>query len=165
MTQRQKKFRTPTKCQNGHFRWYHYSIRFGEVLDIRWGDKDLNCKCSTDGIDNGFDQCGEDEQFTGLLDKNGQEIYEGDIIQLNCGSDGGATIRHKILALIEWRVNGFIANIPDKKVIVQGGSMEGKKLSWREIHTWCGMHHCLSDSWVKREIIGNIYENTELLTK
>ena len=102
-------------------------------------------------------------QFTGLHDKNGKEIYEGDIVQLNCGSDDGATIRHKILALIEWELYGFVAKIPDKKVIVKGGSMEGKKLSWREIHTWVGMHDCLSDNGVKRKIIGNIYENSELL--
>lgn len=102
-------------------------------------------------------------QFTGLLDKNGKEIFEGDIVMLNCGSDDGATIRHKITATIGWDINGWVARIPDKKVVVKGGSEKGKKLSWREIHSWCGMHDCLSDTWVKREVIGNIYENPELI--
>lgn len=103
------------------------------------------------------------QQFTGLLDKVGKEIYEGDILRLNCGSDDGATARHKITATIEWGERGWIANIPDKIVKVKGGSMNGQMLSWREIHTWVGMHHCLTKTWVKFEIIGNIYENPELL--
>lgn len=102
-------------------------------------------------------------QFTGLLDKNGTEIYEGDVLKLNCGAEDGATTRHKITATVEWYVRGFIAVIPDKKVIVKGGSMDGKEVSWREIHSWCGSHHCLTENFISTEVIGDIYSNPELL--
>ena len=103
-------------------------------------------------------------QYTGLKDKNAKEVYEGDVLVLNCGSDDGATKRHKITATIEWGERGWIANIPDKIVKVKGGSQSGKMLSWREIHTWVGMHHCLTKTWVKFEVVGNIYKNPELST-
>ena len=102
-------------------------------------------------------------QFTGLLDKNGKEIYEGDILQLHCGSEDGATERHKIKAEVMWNKDRFVASIPNKIVKVKGGSEAGKMLSWREIHTWCGMHTCLLEWQSKLEIIGNLYENPELL--
>jgi uncharacterized phage protein (TIGR01671 family) len=104
-------------------------------------------------------------QFTGLHDKNEKDIYEGDIVKLRCGGEDGATARNKIIATVEWHYDRFRAIIPDKTVIVRGGSMAGKKMSWREIHTWCGMHTCLTHGWGYVEVIGNIYENPELLTR
>ena len=73
-------------------------------------------------------------QFTGLLDKNGKSIYEGDILkhaknehyQVLWDSDG------------HWMVDG-------------NENTQGKDFLWR---------------WAKVcEIIGNIYENPELLNK
>lgn len=74
-------------------------------------------------------------QFTGLLDKNGKEIYEGDI------------------------VSQFIAPNP-----YDYGKVEYQKSSF--IVSWTSLPwqylEVLSE---KIEIIGNIYENRELLNK
>jgi uncharacterized phage protein (TIGR01671 family) len=66
-------------------------------------------------------------QYTGLHDKNGKEIYEGDVVGWNF--DG--TDRHGI---VEWQGNGFWV------------STEGGKYM---------PNTCI--------VIGNIYENPELL--
>ena len=74
-------------------------------------------------------------QFTGLLDKNGKEVYEGDIVKCKYG----------------WL--GFVV--------------------YRGSHYWCeeivtkkvGSHAPIFNEWAELEIIGNIYENPELVNK
>jgi len=75
-------------------------------------------------------------QFTGLLDKNGVEIYEGDIVK-----DNG--LKEEFLLTIIW----------NKKWC----SFEGinKKLDYQIP---------MSDIIIHCEVIGNIYSNPELLT-
>ena len=66
-------------------------------------------------------------QFTGLLDKTGAEIYEGDIVNTP----------H----------NGIM------KVLFSDGSFQMKKANGDSVLTWA----------YSSEIIGNIYQNPELL--
>lgn len=82
-------------------------------------------------------------QYTGLKDKNGKEIYEGDIVE---------TCEHK-KQLVVWHNNGF-------------------KLKYTYSRTYQGepytetTHLELGDTSSRRwgdEVIGNIYENPELL--
>ena len=70
-------------------------------------------------------------EWTGLHDKNGKEIYEGDIFHI--GSE-------KILYVVEWIDCGL-----------KGRQIRNK--------SWIGLDYWKDDI----EVIGNIYENTELI--
>lgn len=69
-------------------------------------------------------------QFTGLLDKNGTEIYEGDIIHIKSIIDD-----EEFNLQVEFRLSGFFVG------------QSGELFLWNR--------EC--------EVIGNIYENPELL--
>ena len=71
-------------------------------------------------------------QYTGLHDKNGKEIYEGDIIHLE-----GQKHNHKII----YTISSFV-----------GKQTKGKFLGYLD-----GLF------FYRTEVIGNIYENKELL--
>jgi len=79
------KFRTPTRCHNGHFRWYYWSGSFGEVTG-EWGEK--NCDCKVGPLGAGYEKCGDDEMCTGEKDSVGKDIYQGDVLMFGLGSIG-----------------------------------------------------------------------------
>lgn len=85
-------------------------------------------------------------QFTGLLDKKGKEIYEGDLIKI----DGHGRI--KPIIQVKWIAEkacfGFEASWVDEKNDNQ-----------LELY----MYHNFKEEIMTIEIIGNIYENPELL--
>lgn len=78
-------------------------------------------------------------QFTGLLDKNGQEIYEGDILEDQYGNT----------AVVLWNQPNAEFLLNDMDEYVRGNHDEPA--------------YVLSNVWVEHEVIGNIYENPELL--
>jgi uncharacterized phage protein (TIGR01671 family) len=78
-------------------------------------------------------------QFTGLKDKNGREIYEGDIIRSNSHSPDRFTV--------EFIEGGFCATHP---------GLDGYPTDLNHFYPSVG---CLID------VVGNIYENPDLLTR
>lgn len=94
-------------------------------------------------------------QFTGLLDKNGKEIYEGDLIK----TSGDTKIQisdNKIVNSPYWRIAKivFVEGCFKQIIISQENSYFGKLPS---------PPTGIFKSHVYYEVIGNIYENQELL--
>ena len=80
-------------------------------------------------------------QFTGLHDKNGKEIYEGDVVNHADCPDGPSHEVH--IYSILWNDSGFALLSPKSEIPTS---------------------FILDKKWgVLLEIIGNIYENPELL--
>lgn len=76
-------------------------------------------------------------QYTGLKDKNGKEIYEGDIIKCY---DFGITA----IGIVVYKIDSF-------------------QIDW--IKNATGFNNNISVRIDKIEVIGNIFENPELLNK
>lgn len=111
------------------FRWYSEldkSMYFTRDLDI---DSDLM-------------------QYTGLKDKNGKEIYEGDIVEVDVNKK-----RFQIM----WNNFSWITRSNNVKQIEMWKD-------WKETLYFAEHIHFLKKANAYFEIIGNIYENPELLT-
>lgn len=97
-------------------------------------------------MDNECSCCEVDEetigQFTGLQDKNGKEIYEGDIL----ASEG------KVIGWVQGGVRGYCYDV----VYIDHPQWEKR---------WSLYGTVVNDYPGKLEVIGNIYDNRELLEK
>jgi len=85
-------------------------------------------------------------QFTGLLDKNGREVYEGDIVKT-------VLIDDELIGTIEYGVpwGCFYLGITNK---------HGSRIALHTVFEW--LYEEEGDAIIA-EIIGNIYEHPEML--
>ena len=128
---REIKFRAWDKSQNKMY----------QVRRINFDNEDLWLKINETKImgANLFEV--ELMQYTGLKDKNGKEICQGDIVECKCGNTGKTILRQ-----IEYIGDSFCT---------KNGSFYNQKTKQRE--------YCYIPLKPYVKVVGNIYENPELL--
>lgn len=118
----------------------------GKMDDNPYGDEFISEGTPVNGLFKGWpfgDGTATLMQYTGLKDKNGKEIYEGDIVKLHNEYDNSTT--HSIKYYAEDSDYPAFDLDPVLEAEVNG-------LSW-----------AVCASQYEIEVVGNIYENEELL--
>lgn len=88
------------------------------------------------------------QQFTGLLDKNGKEIYEGDIVKTKFQKHNESPLQLTQKIVYDSTLGAFALVTTD----------ENTKQEYEVSYNYCPVH------WqYEIEIIGNIYESPELI--
>lgn len=96
----------------------------------------------------------EDEsigQFTGLKDKNGKEIFEGDLL--------------KSRQIVKKSNDQYCSIEPTEihEIIFSKGGFRAKNINGGKSATELDLFHFLHESWLDAELIGNKFENPELM--
>lgn len=119
--------------------WDKYAKEMVFAKTIDFGINGAECIVDSSGIIGEVSSEWDLEQFTGLYDKNGQEIYESDVVKL-----------HVVILSPDDKV-GFIEYSPKFGYCINFGDRIARQEYWaaNDKHTI--------------EVIGNIHENKELL--
>lgn len=136
---REIKFRGKSIMNNTCGDWlYSSGIKYGDDVELMYCDEDTSEEWNY--IDK--ETLG---QYTGLDDKNGKEIFEGDIVKQVSYKYSNDEYGHK----------GFYENI--SKVLYKGRAFQYEWIKTNEIE----MPKDFKENFI--EVIGNIYDNPELL--
>jgi uncharacterized phage protein (TIGR01671 family) len=116
-----------------------YVKSFGKIMNVSEIDFQNESVIANDGFLGGLFEFKDVElmQYTGLKDKNGKEIYEGDIVSAFYGSQVTTVILNEKFGLYE--------------VVLQVSGLTEP------------MEELLGNHLDVVEVIGNIYENSELM--
>lgn len=82
------------------------------------------------------------QQFTELKDKNGKEIYEGDILEWSARDNDGSIMRSR--DVVSWKDGAFVTGVGNDE---------------ESFYDYANRKQITKQS----RVIGNIYENPELL--
>jgi uncharacterized phage protein (TIGR01671 family) len=139
---REIKFRTPLFYKGKFHKFAYWGINVPE--------KGINSYRPNDGNDY---KAKDDEQYTGLKDKNGKEIYEGDIVNFPCKK--GREYIEGDMGEVKYRED------------LQSFIVRYLKPICKEVDNWHPLFvkNSLGETKSKYEVIGNIYENPNLLDK
>ena len=149
---REIKFRGKNK-KNGE--WF-----YGNLYDKDISGRTHICTTKKGCLDIDPDTVG---QFTGLLDKNGKEIYEGDIMGLPERDAKGVVYKNRYIRVVEWINDGFFLLdhcVMGGEVRKYGGSL-ALEISLNS--NYAGIARCFKNMGLDYTVIGNIHDNPELL--
>ncbi len=144
MNNRQIKFRI---WNNKEKKWITDWNHFAPLWGVNLEDHKIFSLSRLDGGEGPYSYVVQ--QFTGLLDKNGKEIYEGDIVK-SIDDHQEVTLR-KIFA--ETPLTGYTAG--EIMWVCEGWNVCQRNVGRTELHEFV----CCEEHPVALEVIGNVYEN------
>lgn len=89
-------------------------------------------------------------QFTGLTDKNGTKIFEGDIVRVKGKETEENWKDYDEFGKVVFENGAFLIKVAN--------IFNGKKY-FSEVHS----RYMTTADWVEREVVGNVFENKELI--